>query len=134
MRTSATIGPRASARQHNQRGMTTLGMLILVGFIGIFVYAGLRLTPVYLNYFKVQGVVTGVQKEFDGQSPTRAAIRGSISRRFDVESVSEIRASDVKVTPVQNGFEMSVKYKHKSSFIGNLGFVVTFDKTVLIRR
>ncbi len=134
MRTSAKNDQRVMARKHNQRGMTTLGMLILVGFIGIFVYAGLRLTPLYLNYFKVQGVVNGVQKEFDGQSPTRSAIRSSIQRRFDVESVSRINSREVKVTPVQNGFEVSAKYKHEAQFIGNLGFVVTFDKTVLIRR
>ena len=134
MRISANSGKRCRSRHDSQRGMTTLGMLILVSFIGLFVYAGLRLTPVYLNYFKVQGVVTGVQREFDGKAPTRTSIRSSISRRFDIESVSNIRATDINVTPVSNGFEVAVDYKHETSFIGNLGFVVTFDKKVLIRR
>jgi hypothetical protein len=118
----------------HQRGMTTLGMLILVCFIGLFVFGGLRLTPVYLNYFKVSGVVTGVQQEFDGTNPTRAAIRSSIARRFDVESVSKIRASDIKVTPVDGGFEVAAVYKHETPFIANVGFVVSFDKTVVVRR
>ena len=114
--------------------MTTLGMLILVVFIGLFVFAGLRLTPVYLNYFKVNGVVEGVQKEFDGQNPTRTAIRGSIARRFDIESVSVITARDVKVTAVDGGFEVAAVYAHEAPFIGNLSFVVNFNKTALVRR
>jgi hypothetical protein len=82
-----------------EQGMTTLGLLILVVFVGLFAFAALRLTPVYLNYLKVVGVLDGVYKEFDSQNPTRSAIRTSISRRFDVESVSVITARDIEVTP-----------------------------------
>lgn len=125
------LGRRMGGRQ---RGMTTLGMIILVSFLGLFVFAGLRLTPVYLNYFKVAGVVDGVLKEFDGQNPSRTAIRSSISRRFDVESVSQLTAQEVKVTAVGNGFEVRARYDHIAPFIGNVNFLVAFDKTVLVRR
>jgi hypothetical protein len=33
-----------------QAGMTAIGVLILVLFVGLFAFAGIRLTPVYLNY------------------------------------------------------------------------------------
>lgn len=114
--------------------MTTLGMLILVAFIGIFAFGFIRLTPVYLNYMKVAGVVDGVLDEFDGQSPSRAEIRESIVRRFGVESVSEIEARDVKITSVDGGYEVRAEYDHKADFIGNVSFSVHFDKQVLIRR
>lgn len=117
-----------------ERGMTTLGMIILVSFIGLFVFGGIRLTPVYLNYFKVSGVVEGVLKEFDGQNPTRSAIRTSVSRRFDVESVDQITARDVKVVAVDGGFEVSARYDHVAPFISNVSFLVSFNKTVLVRR
>ena len=74
--------------KRQQAGMTTLGLIILLIFVGLFAFAGIRLTPVYLNYMKVVGVVDGVVEEFDGQGATRAAIRNSISRRFDIDSVS----------------------------------------------
>ena len=114
--------------------MTTLGMVIMVVFVGLFVFAGLRLTPVYLNYMKVSGVVNGVLDEFDGQSPSRSAIRSSISRRFDIESVNLITARDVKVTSVDGGFEVSAQYDHTAPFIANVSFTVHFNKTVLVRR
>lgn len=120
--------------RRRERGITTLGMIILVSFIGLFVFGGIRLTPVYLNYFKVSGVVEGVLKEFDGQNPTRTAIRNSISRRFDVESVDKITARDVAVTAVDGGYQVSAQYDHVSPFIGNVNFLVAFDKTVLVRR
>jgi len=120
--------------KRRQAGMTTLGAVILVSFLGLFAFAGIRLTPVYLNYMKVAGVVSGVQKEFDGANATRTAIRKSISRRFDIESVGVITAKDVKVTKVEAGHEIAATYSHKAPFIANVSFVVDFDNRAIIRR
>jgi hypothetical protein len=125
---------RCPATLTRQAGMTTLGILILVAFVGLFAFAAIRLTPVYLNYMKVAGVLNGVEEEFDGQNPSRGAIKTSISRRFDVESVSEISAKDVIVTPDGNGFEVKVAYDHTTPFISNVYFTVRFEKSVQVRR
>ena len=117
-----------------QVGATLLGYIILVSFIGVFAFGAIRLTPLYLNYMKVVGVVDGVFQEFDGKKPSRAAIRSSISRRFDVESVSVITYRDVTVTQVDGGFEVAAVYDHTTPFIGNISFTVHFDKTRLVRR
>jgi len=117
-----------------QAGMTTLGLIILAVFIGLFAFAALRLTPVYLNYMKVAGVIDGVRDEFDGQTTSRAAIRSSISRRFDVDSVGVISAKNVSVTKVDGGFEVRADYEHTAPFIANVSFMVHFDKKVLVRR
>lgn len=117
-----------------QAGMTTIGFLILAVFIGLFAFAFIRLTPVYLNYMKVAGVLDGVHKEFDSQNASRNAIRTSIARRFDVESVSQIKANDIKVTTDGNGFLVKAAYDHSTPFIGNVSLTVHFDKEVLVRR
>ena len=127
------LANRGSALRR-EKGMTTLGMVILVAFVGLFAFAGIRLTPVYLNYMKIVGVINGVQVEFDGTNPTRNAIRSSISRRFDVDSVGQITAREVTVTSVDGGFEVRAKYDHQAPFIANVSFSVAFDKAVLVRR
>ncbi|MEQ9563337.1 MAG: DUF4845 domain-containing protein [Woeseiaceae bacterium] len=117
-----------------QAGMTSLGILIMVSFIGLFAFAGIRLTPVYLNYMKVAGVLTGVEDEFDGQNPSRGAIRTSIDRRFEIESVSEIASKQVTITQNGAGFEVIAAYDHTTPFISNIYFTVRFKKAVQIRR
>jgi len=123
-----------SRSRRRQSGMTTVGIVILAAFVGMFVFAGIRLTPVYLNYSKVASVVEGVRKEFDGNGATRSEVRTSISRRFDIESVGVITAKDVKVTTVDGGLEVAATYSHKAPFVANVNFVVDFDKRALIRR
>lgn len=121
-------------RLRRQAGATTIGFIILAVFFGIFAFAGLRLMPVYLNYMKIIGVVNGVFDEYDGQNATRAVVRRSIARRFNIDSVSVISPRDVKVTAVDGGLEVAAVYDHPTPFIGNISFTVHFDKTVLIRR
>lgn len=117
-----------------QQGMTTLGMVVLVAFIGIFAFAAIRLVPVYLNYMKVASVVSGVVQEFDGAGASSSMIRRSISNRFDIEMVSEIQSKDIKVTKVGGGHEVVAVYSHKAPFIGNVSFVVDFEERGLVRR
>ena len=106
--------------------MTALGMIFLVMFIGIFAFGVIQLTPIYLNYMKITGVVDGVVKEFEGQNATSSAIRNSIQRRFDVESVGQIKYRDVIVTSVDGGFQVSAVYDHTTPFIGHVSFTVNF--------
>lgn len=125
---------RSAVSARRQAGMTTLGLIILVTFVGLFAFAGIRLTPLYLNYFKVVGVVEGVQDEFDGQNASTTAIRRSIQRRFDVESVGVIKSKDIKVAAVDGGLQVSATYDDSTPFIANVSFTVHFNKTALIRR
>lgn len=120
--------------RRRQGGITTLGFIILATFLGLFAFAAIRLIPVYLNYMKVVGVVDGVHQEFDGQRVTRAEIRRSVSRRFDIESVSEITAREVKITAVEGGYKVTAEYNHTVPYIANVSFTVQFDKTRQLSR
>lgn len=125
---------RKQSPVRREAGMTTVGFLIMVVFVGLFAFAAIRLTPVYLNYIKVAGVLDGVYDEFDSQNASRAELLNSITRRFEVESVSEISHRDIKVTSESNGFRVRASYDHTTPFLGNLYFTVRFDKQVVVRR
>ena len=114
--------------------MTTLGMMLVAACVGLIAFAALRLTPVYLNYMKVAGVLNGVHDEFDGQSPSRSEIRTSMERRFDIESVTELEVRDIAVTADEAGFVVTATYDHKTPFIANISFSLHFDKSVPVRR
>lgn len=125
---------RYKSLARRQSGMTTLGFIVIGCLIGLVAFAGLRLIPVYLNYMKVVGVVDGVREEFDGQNAARPAIIRSMSRRFDVESVSVISYRDITVKAVDGGYEVAAVYDHTAPFIANISFTVHFDKSVVVRR
>lgn len=117
-----------------QRGMTTLGLIILLAFLGIFAYAGIRLVPVYLEDMKISGTFRELKKELNGNGADKRTIQNSISRRFDVESVRVISYRDVSVRRVGNGYEVKIEYTNKTPFLGNISFAVDFFHRVEIER
>ena len=133
---NSRLRPPALMRRSRSRqaGITAVGFVLLAMFIGLFAFATMRLTPVYLNYVKIAGVLNGVFKEFDSQGASRSAIVTSIRRRFDVESVSVITSRDIKVLNDGGGFRIEAVYDHTTPFIGNISFTVHFDKRVTVRR
>lgn len=117
-----------------QKGMTTLGLLIMVAFVGLFVYAGIRLIPVYLEHMKIQSVMQGVKSEFDGQNPSRKDIGVYIQKRFDVESVNIIGNRDIKIKRDGEDYVVSLQYDNTTPFIANVQFMVSFEKEVRVRK
>lgn len=117
-----------------QRGMTTLGLLILLIFIGIFLYAGVRLVPVYLEDLKISGTFKKLGQEFSGGDSSKAAIQKSIGKSFDVESVRVISYKDVKIKKTGKGYDVSISYTNKTPFLANVSFAVDFSHQVSLER
>ena len=114
-----------------ERGMTTLGLLTLVAFVGLFVYAGIRLVPVYLEYFSVVKALEGLKGDADGGPPQ---MRIALEKRFDIEDIKSLDWKSVEITKDGPNWSVHAAYDAETSFVGNIGFVVHFDKTVLISR
>ena len=117
-----------------QSGMTMIGFIFLASIVGLIVYAGIRLTPVYLEHLKNKKILEGVKEEFEGQVMSIEQMRRSIRARIDVESVSALRYDEFKIKKQGYGYSVQAAYKHEAPYIANVSLLVTFDNTVEIRR
>ena len=113
-----------------QRGMTFLGLLLIMAMAGVLVYAGIRLTPIYLNYMKVAHTLQSVSTELKGQTLDNFAIRRALERHWEVESIDRIQPDDVQIVQGDQTIALHVDYDDRVSFIGDVSLVVHFDKTV----
>jgi hypothetical protein len=112
-----------------ERGMTTIGLIILLAFVGLFVYAGIRLTPVYLEYFNVVRALEGAKSDAEGGP---SAIRKGLEKRFDIEDIHSVDWKDVEISRQGSNYAVHVAYDAQTTFVANVGFIVHFDKTVVL--
>lgn len=117
-----------------QQGMTLIGMVIVAVIAGIFLLAGIRLTPIYLEYLKVDAALDAAKKDLDGSNAGPAQIRTALERRFDIEDIRSIRSRDVSVERSSNGHLVNAKYEGRAPFLGNIYLVMDFDKSVEVVR
>jgi Tfp pilus assembly protein PilE len=117
--------------QDRQRGMTFLGILVIVVVVGAWVYAGIRLVPKYLEYMKVAATLEKVRDEFSSNpESTEFMLRKAIERHFNIESVTAVDSKDIEITKDAGSFLMHVNYEAAVPLVSNVSFLLTFDKTV----
>ena len=119
--------------QHRQRGMTFIGILVLVVVVGSWVYAGIRLTPKYLEYMRIAATLEKVRDEFDANpGSTEFMLRKAIERHFDIEMVEVITATDIEISKDGGSFKMRAYYDDTVPLISNVSFLLEFDKSVVV--
>ncbi len=121
--------------QRHERGVTFLGWVILLLPVAMLLYAGIRLTPVYLEYMKVARTLEQVRDELKGDQPDAGMIRNAIEKRFDVEDVTVMTVHDVdklKITKQGTGYQVEAVYQAIAPYVSNVSLLVNFDKTVQI--
>ncbi len=117
--------------QHRQRGMTMLGILVLVVVVGAWVYAGIRMTPKYLEYMRIASTLEKVRDEFDANpGTTEFMLRKAVERHFDIEMVNVITSNDIEITKDGGTFMMRAAYEDTVPLAGNVSFLLEFDKSV----
>ena len=118
--------------RHRQRGITFIGLLIIMALVAIPVYAGIRLLPVYLNYFKLVRTMESTAVEFKGAGD-EGGIRRSLERHWSIEDITAIDFKDIEIRKDDGVVTMHAAYKDEVPYIANVGLAVSFDKTVKVQ-
>jgi hypothetical protein len=115
-----------------QRGVTFLGWLCLLIPVAIVVYAGIRATPVYLNYVKVARTLEQAVSESKRTSDTLSVqnLRSAIDTRFDIEGVTYPDAKDIQIRRDGQMWVLEAKYEDTAPLFANLSLLFAFDKVV----
>ncbi len=114
-----------------QRGVTFIGWLILLIPVAILGYVGIRLVPVYLNYMRVAQSVAQTASEMKTDEVTALTpvlIRATLSKHFDIESITFPDPKDVSITRDGSGWTIEAKFEDTAPLFGNISLVVDFDK------
>jgi hypothetical protein len=118
----------------SQRGVTFIGWLVLLTPVALLVYAGIRLTPIYLNYFHV--VPSLEQTAADARDDPQinpVSVRAAIEKRFDVEYVDRPSAKDIDVHREGDHWVAVAEYEDLAPLMGNVSILVQFNKQVILK-
>lgn len=119
-----------AAPMHRQRGLTFWGWLTVVVLVAFFGIVAMRLTPLYLEYFRVAASMESLKSEPDVTRKPRGEIRRLLARRFDINDVRSVRARDVRIQGGPGLVRLSVEYEARTHLIGNLDVVARFRREV----
>lgn len=121
------------ATRHSQAGITALGFLCLAVLVGVVGLAALKVTPMFIKNMRMSTIMSDIERDMSGQSPTPVSIRQELAKRFSVEDIS-MDVESLKITQSKNGFTLRVTYEERAPYVAGIYLVVAFDEQVEIRR
>ncbi len=114
-----------------QSGATFFGWLILLTPLVICAYAFLRLLPVYINQYNVSGVLSSLAAEQAGNPAlTTAALRASVVRKLDINSVEFPTADDFTFVREDGTWVVTVTYEDPVPLFLHLSLLASYTKQV----
>ena len=119
--------------RNRQLGVTAIGWLFLLTPLAVVVYAGIRLTPVYLNYMKVAKAMDQAGNELKAGGVSAQSIRTAIDKHFEIDMVDYPTTKDMKITKDGASWVVESAYDDDAPLFANVSLHVTFDKVVKIK-
>ena len=120
--------------KRTQGGMTLVGFIIVLGVAGMFIYMGMKVIPMYSEFYAVKEALQGLAGEPEIASKDPAEIEKLFFRRLDISYADTVEPEHVKIVRKDAGYLMTVKYEVRTPLIANLDVVGRFDAEKELRR
>lgn len=125
-----TLGlQRGLGRQ--QRGMTVIGMLLLIIVIAFVALIAMKVVPMYVQYYSIKSTIESVRKE-SVSSMTTVDIQNAIQKRFDTGYVENVKAKDLKIRNVPGGKALDLVYQDERELFEGMGLFVVLKVNEVI--
>ena len=117
-------------RWKNQQGITVIGILLVMIVIGFVALIGMKVVPMYIQYFTVKSSIESIRKEPQLAQMSSTDIQAAIQKRFDIGYVDNITARDLKIRNDRGGRVLDLSYQDERDLFYGLSVVLKKDEVI----
>ena len=120
--------------KRKQSGLSLVGFLVVLAVVGFAAYVGMKLFPMYQEYYSVQSAMKGLANEPGVADMDPAKVQDLFFRRLYINYSENVKPQNVKFERMEGGWKMRVNYEVRRPLVGNLDVVGKFDQTQELTR
>ena len=109
-----------------QQGMTLIGFIMVLAVAGVFIYMGMKLVPMYSEYYAVKKSMEQMSQDAGMASYDAAKIKDLFFRRMDTSYSENVKPENIKLIRKDSGWMMTVDYEVRRPLIANIDVVGHF--------
>ena len=117
-------------RIEKQRGITVIGMLLLIIVIAFVALIAMKVVPMYIQLFTVKSTIESIRKEPQLTQMSTTDIHNAIQKRFDIGYVENITARDLKIRNDRGGRVLDLVYQDERDLFYGLSVVLKVNETI----
>jgi hypothetical protein len=119
---------------NRQRGLSTVGIIAVVGIFGLFVVTFFKVFPMYYDNFKVNSSLEALQNDSKVDPKSKKAIWASLQKRLYINEVRVVTREHVKMVRKNGKTTITVSYETRDAFVGSLFIGAAFVNSIVIER
>jgi len=112
-----------------QRGMSLIGMLLVMIMIGLVAVVAMQVFPMYSTYFSVKSTIESVRKQPVAQMAI-PEIQNAMQKNFDIGYVEIIKAKDIKIRNDRSGKVAELIYDDERELCCKLFITLKINETI----
>lgn len=112
--------------KRKQGGMTMLGFLITLSVVILFLFCGMKIVPMYIEFYSVKKALSSIANEQDASHSSKDEIRAMFARHIKIDYVKIIKPDMLKIESTDSGYNLVVDYERREELIANLDVVAKF--------
>ncbi len=112
-----------------QQGFSLIRFVIVFGLMLFVVLLGMRITPLYLEYYPVVKILDSAAEEQGVARLSHDNLRTKVFDGLYLNYTNHVKASDIQIYR-RNGVFLRIAYEVRKPLIGNLDVVAHVDKSV----
>ena len=89
--------------KRKQGGMTMLGFLITLSVVILFLFCGMKIVPMYIEYYSVKKALASIANEQSASATSKDAIRALFARHLKIDYVKIIKPDMLKIETTDSG-------------------------------
>lgn len=113
-----------------QRGMSLIGMLLLMIVIAFAALIAMKVVPMYIQYYSIKSTVESIRKEPQLAQMSAQDIQNAIQKRFDIGYVDNISARDLKIRNERNGRVLDLVYEDERELFYKMFVVLKVNEAI----
>ena len=119
---------------NHQKGMSTVGIIAVVGILGLLLVSFLKVFPMYYDNIKLKTALEALQQDSKVDPKSKRSIWKALQKRLYINEVRSIEMKDVTMTRKNSQTTVTVTYETRDDFIGDLFIGGAFSESIVIDR
>lgn len=119
-----------SGRGGRQRGITVIGMLLLIIVLAFAALIAMKVVPMYIQYYTIKSTIESIRKEPQVAQMSVTDIQNAIQKRFDIGYVENITARNLKIRQDRGGRVLDLVYDDERELFYGLHVVLKVNEAI----
>ena len=109
-----------------QRGMTFMGLVLMVAGIVFVAIIGMKMVPAYIEFMSVKKAIANIANQPDFKEMTQKDIQTAFSKTASIDDIDSINAKELIISQTDLGPVVTAEYQVVVPLMGNVSAMMDF--------